>query len=276
MSITGAYVMPHPPLIIPEVGRGEEKKISKTVAACEAVAGRIAEEAPDTVVLTSPHAQSFWDCFHINPQTEARGDMRRFGAGGVNVSAGCDTEFIGELSRMAGERDFPVDSGTRSGTEIDHAATVPLYFINKAYTGYRLVLTGISGMPPESHYEFGRLIAETARVLDRKTVFLASGDLSHRLLNEGPYGFAKEGPAFDEKVTEALANADFETLMNMDPGFCENAGECGLRALQVMAGTLDGMALQPEMLSYEGPFGVGYCVAAFSVTGRDDRRKFFD
>jgi hypothetical protein len=30
MSLIGAFIVPHPPIIIPEIGRGEEKKISHT------------------------------------------------------------------------------------------------------------------------------------------------------------------------------------------------------------------------------------------------------
>ena len=33
MSIVGAFMVPHPPLIVPEVGRGGERQIEKTAAA---------------------------------------------------------------------------------------------------------------------------------------------------------------------------------------------------------------------------------------------------
>ena len=33
-NILRYYLMPHPPLIIPEVGRGQEKVIQKTIDAC--------------------------------------------------------------------------------------------------------------------------------------------------------------------------------------------------------------------------------------------------
>jgi len=267
MPVTSAYAVPHPPLIIPEVGRGEEKKISSTVQSYKKVAGYVAKEAPDTIVLVSPHAQSYMDYFHLEGHARASGDMRRFGAEGAGVSVDYDTAFIEELSRLADKNGFPAGVQGRAGTALDHAAVVPLYFVNREYTGYRLVLSGVSGLPPEDHYRFGRMIAQTADALGRKTVFIASGDLSHRLLDEGPYGFAKEGPEFDKMVTEALANADFGALLQIDPVFCEKAGECGLRAFQVMAGALDGKTVEPELLSYEGPFGVGYAVVSFFVTG---------
>ncbi len=274
MPISSAYAVPHPPLIIPEVGRGDEKKISATIRSYLQVADYIAGEQPETIVIVSPHAESYMDYFHIESQARARGDMRRFGVDGVSVEAEYDQAFIGELSTLASENDFPAGVQGRKGEALDHATMIPLYFINRVYDRYKLVVSGVSGLPPEDHYRLGMLISEASRRLDKKTVFIASGDLSHRLLDEGPYGFTEEGPVFDRQVTEALGRADFAALLQMDPDLCDRAGECGLRTFQVMAGALDGMAVKSELLSYEGPFGVGYGVAMFFVTGDDPSRKF--
>ena len=103
---------------------------------------------------------------------------------------------------------------------------------------------------------------------------MASGDLSHKLKADGPYGFAPEGPVFDEAVTKAMAAGDFLSFLAMDAGLCSRAAECGLRSFQMMAGALDGLAVSPRLLSHEGTFGVGYAVALFPVTGRDADRCF--
>jgi aromatic ring-opening dioxygenase LigB subunit len=58
MSIISTYLVPHPPLIFPEIGRGEERKIETTIKAYRDVAAEIAEIDPDTIVLLSPHAPS--------------------------------------------------------------------------------------------------------------------------------------------------------------------------------------------------------------------------
>lgn len=47
-------MVPHPPLIVPEVGKGEEKKIQDTIDAYHRVAGKIGELKPETIVLISP------------------------------------------------------------------------------------------------------------------------------------------------------------------------------------------------------------------------------
>ena len=133
---------------------------------------------------------------------------------------------------------------------------------------------GLSGFPPLEHYRLGQCVAGAVEALDRRAVFVASGDLSHKLKTGGPYGFAPEGPVFDEAVTRAMAAGDFLQFLTMDPSLCERAAECGLRAFQMMAGALDGLAVAPQLLSHEGPFGVGYAVALFPVTGRDEARRY--
>lgn len=40
-NILGYYLMPHPPLIIPSIGKGEEKKIQNTINACESIGKEI-------------------------------------------------------------------------------------------------------------------------------------------------------------------------------------------------------------------------------------------
>lgn len=45
------------------------------------------------------------------------------------------------------------------------------------------------------------------------------------------------------------------------------AGECGLRSFSFLLGILEESKInwKPEVLSYEGPFGVGYLVANFRL-----------
>lgn len=276
MSVLAAFAVPHPPLILPEIGQGEERKIQNTIDAFRAAMRRAAELKPDTVVLTSPHAILYEDYFHISPGDTAQGDLRRFGAKDVQLEVPYDTEFVRELSRLAREENLP--AGTLGGRdrELDHATLIPLRFLNEFFTGYRLVRIGLSGLPPLPHYRLGQCIARTAEALSRRVVFIASGDLSHKLTSDGPYGFAPEGPEFDREVTAALGSGDFSALLSFPPAFTDAAAECGLRSFQIMAGALDGKAVASELLSYEGPFGVGYGVAAFTVTGDDPSRCFGD
>ena len=65
MAILGAVQVPHPPLILPEVGHGEEKRIQSNIDAFERAAKFIADLHPDTVIVSSPHSILYSDYFHI-------------------------------------------------------------------------------------------------------------------------------------------------------------------------------------------------------------------
>ncbi len=275
MSILAGCVVPHPPLIVHEVGGGREREIQKTIDAYREVMRRIAEIKPETVVIMSPHSVMYQDYFHISPGKSAGGDFSRFGVlQSQRITADYDEEFVSKLSAAA------IGQGIMAGTEgqqdssLDHATLVPLYFLNEAYTDYKLVRIGLSGMSVSEHYRFGKCISETARLLDRKTVFIASGDLSHRLTDDGPYSYVPEGAVFDKEICEIIKSGDFGRLLAIKPGLCESAGECGYRSIVALAGALDGKAVKPELLSYEGPFGVGYGVGWFDIMGEDDQRRF--
>lgn len=274
MSVLAAFAVPHPPIILPEVGKGEEIRIQKTSEAYSETARRIARLRPDTVVITSPHATAYSDYIHISPGVSAKGDMGSFRAKSVRVEAAYDTEFAKLTAFLAEEAGIPAGTMGEREPKLDHGTIIPLYFLNQEYRDYRLVRIGLSGLPPAEHYRLGKCIAKAADRLSRRTVVIASGDLSHKLEKDGPYGFAKEGPAFDALVTEAFAKGDFLSLLTIPEELSEAAAECGLRSFQIMAGALDKKAVQSELLSYEGPFGVGYGVAAFEVTGEDDSRAF--
>ncbi len=274
MSIIGAFIVPHPPIILPQVGRGEEEKIQKTIDAYDEVARRIAAMKPEVIILTSPHATLYADYFHISPAKGAKGDLRRFGATGFSIEVEYDSELVQAISEEADKAG--IYAGTMGERErgLDHGTLVPLHFINKYFTDYKLIRIGLSGLTPLEHYRFGSLIAKSVESLGRRAVFVASGDLSHKLLAEGPYGFVPEGPEFDGKVTQAMEKADFLEFLNFQQSFCDSAAECGLRSFIIMAGALDGKSVKPELLSYEGTFGVGYGIAAYEVIGDDPERHF--
>lgn len=276
MGVLGAVMVPHPPIIIPDIGKGEEKTIQGTIDGYREAARRIAAWKPDTIVLLSPHQIMYGDYFHISPGTGACGDFGQFGAENVKVEAFYDAKFVEELCRQAEAQGLKAGTLGEREKALDHGTMVPLYFVNQYWKDYKLVRIGLSGLPISMHYELGQCIQETAQILGRIVVVIGSGDLSHRLKEDGPYGYQKEGPEFDRMIMDAMGKGDFEELLKFPEDFCETAGECGHRAFLIMAGTLDRMAVKAEKLSYEGAFGVGYGICSYEVVGRDSERNFLE
>lgn len=276
MSIMGAAAVPHPPIILPEVGHGEEQKIAATTAAYEEVARRIVELEPETIVITSPHSVMYADYFHISPGESSAGNLSQFRAPQVAIAVRYDVEFVNKLIAAAMSEDIPAGTLGERNSSLDHGTLIPLYFLQKAGLDFgrvRFIRIGLSGLTNAMHYKLGQTIAKTAQTLNRRVFFIASGDLAHKLKGSH-YGFAAEAPVFDEQVMNNLGSGDFLKLLTMDERVCSRAAECGLRSFWIMAGALDKLNVQAERLSYEGTFGVGYGVVYFGVDGEDSTRNF--
>lgn len=272
--ISGAFMVPHPPLIIPDIGKGEERKIQDTISAYHEVGRKIGSLKPETIVLVSPHQMMYADYFHISPGKTARGDFGQFHAGNVKMDVAYDTEFTENLCKLAEAGEIPAGMLGERDRALDHGTMVPLYFVNLYWKSYKLVRVGLSGLSLVTHYELGQRIRETAEVLGKNTVLIASGDLSHRLTEDGPYGYKKEGPEYDRRIMDVMEKGDFGRLFEFSEDFCEKAAECGHRSFTIMAGALDRTDVSVERLSYEGPFGVGYGICMYEVRGRNLTRNF--
>jgi len=139
---------------------------------------------------------------------------------------------------------------------------VPLYFIEKEYSNYKIVHITYGMMKDIDLFRFGVKISEAISNLNRQAVIIASGDLSHRLTEDGPYPFSPKGKEFDETLISCLKKGDTIGVYNIDKKVVEEAGECGMRSIYILLGTLKS-EFSGELLSYQGPFGVGYGVMKF-------------
>ena len=274
MSVLAAYMVPHPPMIVPEVGQGSEKQVEATRASYVRVAEEIAALKPETIIISSPHATMYADYFHISPGREAEGSFARFHAPQVRFRETYDDALVQAIERLAKESGFPAGTLGQREKALDHGTMVPLYFIRQQYTAFRLVRIGLSGLPLEDHYRLGQIIRRAVQETGRRAVYVASGDLSHKLQSYGPYGFAAEGPEYDKRIMDVCSRAAFGELFDFDEAFCERAAECGHRSFVIMAGALDGLAVEAKRLSHEDVTGVGYGICAFHPLGADEGRRF--
>jgi len=170
-------------------------------------------------------------------------------------------EALAVLARRFKEAD--PDSIIISSPHSDWGFNVPLRLLTKGFKGkIRYYLTGFEA--PELYFEEGKRFYQ--KIKQRKTALIASGDMSHCLKENGPYNFHPDGPKFDAKLIEYLKNKNIKNLLRLDEMY-PDAGECGLRSFCFVLGIMEAAKIkwQPEILSYEGPFGVGYLVAGFKI-----------
>ncbi|MBQ4434628.1 MAG: AmmeMemoRadiSam system protein A [Clostridia bacterium] len=276
MPILAAYMVPHPPMIVPEVGKGSEQQIRETIRAYEQAADEIAALQPETIIISSPHSVMYSDYFHISPGKKAFGDFGAFRARSVSFTEEYDEPLVREICDIADAREFPAGTMGERDRHLDHGTMVPLYFIRQKYRGGRIVRIGLSGLPLTKHYELGQIVCRAVESTGRKAVYVASGDLSHKLQSYGPYGFAPEGPEYDRRIMDVCSRAAFGELFDFDENFCDKAAECGHRSFVIMAGALDGLEVEAKQLSHEDVTGVGYGICTFRPGGESEDRRFLD
>lgn len=269
-------VVPHPPILVPEVGKSEVARLEQTTMAMEELAGEIDREKPETLVVISPHTPIYPDAFTVKGQSGFSGSLATFGAPQVKLEYANNLELAEALIATAGKMDIPVNltSGSRLGgnvAELDHGMMVPLYFIGDP--SYRLVSISMSMASYWTHYRLGMAIREAVEKSTRRAVYVASGDLSHRLKPGAPAGYSPRAVDFDEQIVAIMNSGDFGLLFELDESLVEDAGECGLRPIFTLAGAMDGYDVSSRAMSYEGPFGVGYMVAMVRPDDENHQRS---
>lgn len=270
-KIKGYYVVPHPPIIIPEIGRGEEEKAKNTISAMKKVASEIKELAPNTIIVITPHGPLIRDAIAITDLKSVKGDFAGFGHKEIFMSAEVDTEMTENIIDQSFRSGIPVVQITEKAMrgyeisgQLDHGTMVPLYYINKEYSNYKLVHITYGLLEKEDLYSFGVAVQKAVEESRGDAVVIGSGDLSHRLSKTGPYSYSPQGAIFDEKIVSLLEKVDKDSIFNLDSELIEQAGECGLRTFYILLGSMKDCNIESgEVLSYEGPYGVGYGVIRF-------------
>lgn len=254
-----AAICPHPPLLIPEIGREDTYKVQNTIGAMNELAQELSQRQIDTILVVSPHGPVFMDFMSVNLAERLIGDFSDFGSD-IKMDLQNDTELARLIKDIADTNKLPLQTVSES---LDHGTMVPLYFLMEQQRTAEICQISFSYLDYGKHFTFGEIIYEAIQSVDRKVALIASGDLSHRLTPQAPAGYAPRGKDFDNLLIECLEKNDVASILNMDSTLIEDAGECGLRSIIILMGALSNMEYKFEKLSYEGPFGVGYLVGKF-------------
>jgi AmmeMemoRadiSam system protein B len=270
--IVFAGIAPHPPLLVPEIGGSRIERVADSQHALRDFSLRVIRTNPDTVMVISPHSPLDSRVFTARPAPELAGDFRQFSAPAVRLAFPNDLEMIEAIKQSAKVEGVELRTLDRDYS-LDHGALVPLYYLHEAGWRGQTVVIGFTLQSNEKHLAFGRAIATAAAALNRRVALVASGDLSHRLIVDGPYEFEPTAHLFDEQIVDAIARGDPSGVLNIDPDLRERAGECGYRSIVIALGSVGEQASDHQVLSYEGPFGVGYMVAVLVDAGRHDASR---
>ncbi|PIT87830.1 MAG: hypothetical protein COU31_00675 [Candidatus Magasanikbacteria bacterium CG10_big_fil_rev_8_21_14_0_10_40_10] len=261
MSLVFVAITPHPPLLIPSIGKKNLVKVEKTKKALESLQEDLYLSHPDILIVISPHGSYFNDAFTINMNPVYYSDLKEFGDITTKL------EFKGEMNlssyiRESGkENNFSV--AMISEPKLDHGSIVPLYYLTPHLEKCAILPMGFCGLDWKTHVDFGYMIKNDIANIDKRVAVIASGDLSHALQTDAPAGYNQAGEEFDKKIRQLLENKNTAGMLQLDPQFVADAAECGFRSFLILMGILRNMDFTYKEYNYEAPFGVGYLTANF-------------
>jgi aromatic ring-opening dioxygenase LigB subunit len=269
MSLNFAAICPHPPLLIPQIGGSDFSRVSDTVLGMRKLANIFRDEEIETLIIISPHSLVYPDRFNVCGMEKLFGTFASFGAPEIIMEFKNDLELASRIDQKANEEKLNTILYDNDGEffELDHGIMVPLYYLNgQIESPLKLIPIAYSNLSRADHFSFGQVIGEVVKKLPSRVGIIASGDLSHRLIQGAPAGYSEAGKDFDKKIVHDLKNKNVKDILYYEDDLIDNAGECGYRSILILLGVLDSFKNKPEVLSYEGPFGVGYLITNYNLS----------
>jgi aromatic ring-opening dioxygenase LigB subunit len=229
--IVRAAVVPHPPLLVPELVVAEVPEVRAVRRACVAAARALAQASRRWIAVAPGYGE-------VGP--DAAGTFRGYGVD-VRVTLSDDTQ---------GEADpaMPLPALVAGWLREQAGAR-----------GVRIQLVDAGSTRSECE-ELGARLAKEA---NEPVGLLVLGDGSPRNGDRAPGRPDDRAPAFEQAVHAALASADPTALLALDESLARELDADGLVAWQVLAGAAAGRTWRCGHSELLVPFGVGYHIAVW-------------
>ena len=251
-------VLPHPPILLPQIAQGREVHARATLDAYAAVAQRLRALNIQRLVLISTHGIVTLNRFHIL-RADLSGDFERFGHPGLTFERSTDQQLVETIAAAARSADVPL-TPTPLWEQSDHSVGVPVTLLDDALPE-QIAIVSISFRPPADHYRLGQAIGEALSTIDEPTAIIASGDAVHRLNDDSPKGPHPRGLEVQQQYETALTDWDHESLIAIDDSLRRDVDESIISPTLILMGALEGLTVRPRILCAEHPWGVGYVTA---------------
>lgn len=255
MSIVFSAIVPHSPILIPQIGKENLKRLDATAKSYNELALDLEKSSPETILIISPHGIMQTNSFTMNMCPNYTGSFEDFGDFSTKMNWNGD---VGLTHRIREKLETKAPLQLTSQEKLDHGTSIPLFLLTQKIPRIKVIPLYYSGMNLEAHFNFGKLLGHEALFNKERIALIASGDLSHRLTKDAPGGYSTKAKKFDKKLIDLLQKNKFSELTKFSQAEIAEAGECGLKSILILTGVLENIKHKPQLLSYEFPFGIGY------------------
>lgn len=265
MALIKTFVLPHSPLLIPEIGRANYNFLDKTTVAYNQIGESLKELGLETLVIISPHGLTRDNAFTLNVAPEMEINLKDFGFIPAKTTLTGDS-LLADQIKTALPEELPLQLISES--ILDYGSAIPAYLFRSLVGNFKIiVISPAENLNLEEHYELGKYLQKIIKDSDKKIAVMASSDLSHRLKRKSPGGYSPKGAKFDNKLIEYLNDKETAAtnIFKMDAKLIKDAGECGLKPIVILLGILEGTPAKSRIISYQTDFGIGYLSLEFEI-----------
>lgn len=269
MPVIKASILPHSPLLVPEIGRANYGFLEATNNAYKKIGEDLLANPPETILIITPHGSSE-EIFNINTAPEMEVSFQDFGFIPPKTFLKGDVLLSDQINTYLKER-FPIHLNSES--LLDYGSAVPAYLLKNLGVDFKIItITPSEKADLRACYEFGQELKKFLSTSDKKIAVISSSDLSHRLKKKSPAGYSPKGAKFDNKIIEYLneLKTAAESILKMDTKIIKDAGECGLKPIMIILGLIHEEPLESKVLAYQTDFGVGYLSLGFKEIEKFD------
>ena len=249
---------------MPTLGKEHTEQLHATIGGLEAVNARLRELEIDTIVIVASEGDATprggEETFFIHAPEQYKADFIDFGDLRTSLEFNTDHFLADQLKRELLEAGFAVQYHSEHKLEYD--ASVPLSYLVKGLE-IKVVLIHPSGATAKQQFLFGKELQKTLQESPRHIALIASGELSHRLTPDSPAGYWNEALSFDQKLIKMLKEKRYRKILNLKPDTLADAQACGLSSFMIMLGALEHINCTANLISYEGPLGIGHLVMEY-------------
>ena len=262
MSLVFSAIVPHPPILIPQIGKDNIKLLYSTQSAYQSLAKKLHKHQPETILVISPHGPTQPTAFVMNQSPQFTATFATFGDLTTKTTYQGD---IGLTHKIKESLENSASLQLISKEKIDHGISIPLHYLAVGSPKIKIIPAYNAGLSNEEHFKFGQALGNEINYSTAKVAVFASADLAHNLTKNAPAKYSPQGKKFDQKIIAYLQENKFKEIVGIDEKLAVNARQCGLKPILMLLGILDGIHHKPKLLSYEYPFGVGYMVMNFEL-----------
>lgn len=261
MSLVFAAILPHSPLLVPNIGKKNQELFSSTLNACAIISTQLQTAQPDVVIIISNNETKPSKSFAINISPKYSSDLSTFG------DLVTRWQYSGELVLAAHFRELLEEQSIiqlTSNEELHYTASIALSLagVTEA-TPIMPIITNSSNQ--KIHFALGQHLQKCIVQSDKKIAVLVSADLSHRLNKKSPGGYLSKAKKLDQKIITCITSGKPKELLAIPSEVLTEAAVEDIGPIAVMLGIIENYDWPSRLLSYESPFGVGHAVIGYNI-----------